>query len=142
MHYFVNGGGGAYLSLGAVLQWPGDPPTAEWAFYPEPRCGCPEDRMANPVVEATGLVVDGPLSGVAVLGRVSLGAVRLQRGAVLPELRRGPRRGLARRVRLLPYGVHGRLRWRDLSRSAVLGRMTGGTTTSPNGSFRCAEPST
>jgi hypothetical protein len=31
----------------------------------------------------------------------------------------------ARRVRLLPYGVHGRLRWRDLSRSAVLNSTTG-----------------
>ena len=32
----------------------------------------------------------------------------------------------ARRVRLLRYGVHGRLRWRDLSRSAVLNAGIGG----------------
>src|SRR5262249_11795249 len=34
VHYFVNGGGGAYLSLGTALDWPERPPTAEWAFYP------------------------------------------------------------------------------------------------------------
>ena len=32
----------------------------------------------------------------------------------------------ARRVRLLPHGVHGPLRWRDLSRSAVLNAASGG----------------
>src|SRR6185436_1911369 len=35
VHYFVNGGGGAYLSFGTSLQWPGKSPTAEWAFYPD-----------------------------------------------------------------------------------------------------------
>ena len=34
LHYFVNGGGGAFLSLGTSLEWPAKPPTAEWAFYP------------------------------------------------------------------------------------------------------------
>jgi hypothetical protein len=39
------------------------------------------------------------------------------------EVRVEPSQG---RVRLLPYGVHGRLRWRDLSRSAVLSAARGG----------------
>jgi hypothetical protein len=34
MHYFVNGGGGAYLSIGGALAWPEMAPTKEWAFYP------------------------------------------------------------------------------------------------------------
>ena len=36
VHHFVNGGGGAYLSIGGALSWPGAPPTQEWAFYPGP----------------------------------------------------------------------------------------------------------
>jgi len=36
VHHFVNGGGGAYLSIGGALSWPGAPPTQEWAFYPRP----------------------------------------------------------------------------------------------------------
>ena len=32
----------------------------------------------------------------------------------------------AKRVRLWPYGVHGRLRWRDISRAAAISTATGG----------------
>jgi uncharacterized membrane protein HdeD (DUF308 family) len=34
MHHFVNGGGGAYLSIGTALNFPKQPATADWAFYP------------------------------------------------------------------------------------------------------------
>jgi hypothetical protein len=34
MHHFVNGGGGAYLSMGTALSWPDQPPVNDWAFYP------------------------------------------------------------------------------------------------------------
>lgn len=34
MHHFVNGGGGAFLSLGTALVPPERMPTREWAFYP------------------------------------------------------------------------------------------------------------
>jgi uncharacterized membrane protein HdeD (DUF308 family) len=33
-HYFVNGGGGAYLSIGTSLDWPERPALADYAFYP------------------------------------------------------------------------------------------------------------
>ena len=33
-HYFVNGGGGAYLSIGGALAWPEPAPTRTWAYYP------------------------------------------------------------------------------------------------------------
>ncbi|HLL88584.1 MAG TPA: metallophosphoesterase, partial [Tepidisphaeraceae bacterium] len=32
--HFVNGGGGAYLSIGTALGWPADPPVPECGFYP------------------------------------------------------------------------------------------------------------
>jgi uncharacterized membrane protein HdeD (DUF308 family) len=34
MHHFVNGGGGAYLSIGTALDWPATPAVADYAFYP------------------------------------------------------------------------------------------------------------
>jgi hypothetical protein len=34
MHHFVNGGGGAYLSIGTALDFPKQPATSDWAFYP------------------------------------------------------------------------------------------------------------
>ena len=36
VHHFVNGGGGAYLSIGGALAWPEVLPTKTWAFYPGP----------------------------------------------------------------------------------------------------------
>lgn len=33
-HHFVNGGGGAYLSIGTALGFPKSPPVADWAIYP------------------------------------------------------------------------------------------------------------
>jgi 3',5'-cyclic AMP phosphodiesterase CpdA len=33
-HHFVNGGGGAYLSIGTALDWPAEPAFADYAFYP------------------------------------------------------------------------------------------------------------
>ncbi len=34
IHYFVNGGGGAYLSIGTALDWPARPALDDYAFYP------------------------------------------------------------------------------------------------------------
>ena len=36
MYHFVNGGGGAYLSIGTALTWPKQPPVRECGFYPRP----------------------------------------------------------------------------------------------------------
>jgi hypothetical protein len=34
MNHFVNGGGGAYLSIGTALDFPKEPAVGDWAFYP------------------------------------------------------------------------------------------------------------
>ena len=34
LHYFVNGGGGAYLSIGTALDWPKQAALGEYGFYP------------------------------------------------------------------------------------------------------------
>jgi uncharacterized membrane protein HdeD (DUF308 family)/3',5'-cyclic AMP phosphodiesterase CpdA len=34
LHYFVNGGGGAYLSIGTALDWPEHSAVSDYAFYP------------------------------------------------------------------------------------------------------------
>jgi predicted phosphodiesterase len=36
VYHFVNGGGGAYLSIGGALGWPDALPVETWAFYPAP----------------------------------------------------------------------------------------------------------
>ena len=51
-------------------------------------------RSTNALVEAAGVVVDAAVRRLAVLGGMALGRVRLQRRAVLPELRRSARRAI------------------------------------------------
>ncbi len=53
-----------------------------------------QDRGANTQVEMAGLVVDLTVQRLAVFRRMALGHLRLQRGAVFPELHRSARRAV------------------------------------------------
>ena len=87
VHYFVNGGGGAYLSFGTALSWPTRAPTTEGPTGSP--VGLRKDRDGFAVVETARVVVDHAVRRLAVFSRVVVGRVRLQRRAVLSELRRG-----------------------------------------------------
>jgi hypothetical protein len=82
MHHFVNGGGGAYLSLGTARKHGHQ----RMGVLSVRRSDCREDRGADPILEASGLVVDPPLQRLARIRRVALGGVRLQRRPILPKL--------------------------------------------------------
>ena len=95
VHHFVNGGGGAYLSFGVRLDWPaarGRRPTGR--TIPTAPRSRRRFEATNALVEAAGVVVDAGVRRLAVLSGMALGRLRLQRRAVLPELRRGPRRAI------------------------------------------------
>jgi len=67
VHYFVNGGGGAYQSFGTALAWPAQPPTAVWAFYPT------RSDVASKIIHAavSSLTELGRRIDVAVLDEVA-----------------------------------------------------------------------
>jgi hypothetical protein len=114
MHHFVNGGGGAYLSIGTALAWPGAAPVSDWAFYPSTdavhaKLDSETARWKWPVwwwIKRFGAWPVSPeaLSGVFDFNRApffqSFMEVRVE--------------GSARRVQLILHGVRGPLRWRDL----------------------------
>jgi hypothetical protein len=113
-HHFVNGGGGAYLSIGTALDWPARPPVEDWAFYPR------TDALAAKLeAEASGIVrpvwwwvrdlrgwptTVEMLSGVFDFNRApffqSFVEVRVERSRD--------------RVRYLLHGTRGPLAWQDL----------------------------
>ena len=75
-HYFVNGGGGAYLSIGTALDWPGPACARRLRVLSAHRCG----RRAkldsgDAALEMAGLVVDPAQRRVAVLGRSAVGGL-------------------------------------------------------------------
>jgi uncharacterized membrane protein HdeD (DUF308 family)/3',5'-cyclic AMP phosphodiesterase CpdA len=126
VQYFVNGGGGAYLSLGTGLDWPDRPLTPEWAYYP------PRDAIAakiqretpwwkRPAWWWTTRYHAWPFSSEYLSALFDYNVAPFFQSFFEIRVERS-----ANRVRLWPYGVHGRLRWRDLSRSAAIGIATGG----------------
>ena len=126
VQYFVNGGGGAYLSLGTSLDWPDRPVTSEWAFYPshDEIVGKVEARTPwwkRPAWWWTRKYHAWPFSSEYLSALFDYNVAPFFQSFVEVRVERS-----ANRVRLWPYGVHGRLRWRDLSRSAVITAATGG----------------
>jgi uncharacterized membrane protein HdeD (DUF308 family) len=125
VHYFVNGGGGAYLSLGSALQWPDMPPTPEWALYPSRQAVVGKIDLLTPWWKRpawwwTDRHHAWPFSAEYLSALFDYNVAPFFQSFV--EVRVEASEG---RARLLPYGVHGRLRWRDLARSAPLSAQTG-----------------
>jgi uncharacterized membrane protein HdeD (DUF308 family) len=120
MHHFVNGGGGAYLSIGTALDFPDRPPVADWAFYPR------TDRLQAKLDGETPLwkqpfwqwikwlkgwpVSVETLSGLFDFNRApffqSFMEVRVERSKA--------------RIVLNLHGAEGPLRWRDLQVGGAL----------------------
>jgi uncharacterized membrane protein HdeD (DUF308 family)/3',5'-cyclic AMP phosphodiesterase CpdA len=117
MHHIVNGGGGAYLSFGTALQWPAEPPTPEWAFYPSKASVVTKiDRYTPwwkwPFWQWTKHFGAWPYSAELLSAAFDYNVAPFFQSFVEVRVE-----GSANRVRLIPYGVHGRLGWADLEAS-------------------------
>jgi hypothetical protein len=122
MNHFVNGGGGAYISLGAALDWPAKDPVDVCGFYPradalKAKFDAQTPMLKRPFWWWIKRVNSWPaktetMSAVFNNNRApffqSFMEVRVE-GSHNPP-----------RVRLLLYGDAGRLRWRDLE---LMGRV-------------------
>jgi len=120
VHYFVNGGGGAYMSFGTALEWPSSPATSEWAFYPDRdavsrKIQTRTPRWKRPAWWWTTTFGGWPFSAEWMSAAFDYNVAPFFQSFI--EVRVEPS---ANRIRLLPYGVHGRLRWREVAHSATL----------------------
>jgi uncharacterized membrane protein HdeD (DUF308 family) len=114
LHHFVNGGGGAYLSIGTALNWPPTPPVADCAFYP--RTDALSAKLASqtplwkrPLWLWTQRFRAWPSSPEAISS-----AFDFNRAPFFQSFMEVRVEGAGRRVRLIPHGVQGPLRWREL----------------------------
>jgi hypothetical protein len=124
--FFVNGGGGAYLSLGTAFDWPAHPVTSEWAFYPSRDPLAQKIDMRTPWWKRpawywTTRFHAWPFSTEYLSALFDYNVAPFFQSFVEVRVERS-----TGRVRLMPYGIHGRLRWRDLSRSSVITTATSG----------------
>jgi len=114
MHHFVNGGGGAYLSTGTALDWPKSPPVPDCAYYPRTDALIAKLDSQTPGwklplwwwVKRIGAWPSSP--------EAMAGAFDFNRAPFFQSFVEVRVEGASNRVRIIPYGVHGPLRWQDL----------------------------
>jgi uncharacterized membrane protein HdeD (DUF308 family) len=120
MHHFVNGGGGAYLSIGTALNFPKQPAAADWAFYPR------ADRLRAKMDEETPLWKQPfwywikwfnawPFSVEALSGIFDFNRAPFFQSFMEVRVERSKKR-----VALILNGVHGPLQWRDLQTGGAI----------------------
>src|SRR5262249_24385469 len=119
-------GGGAYLSFGTALAWPAAPPTKEWAFYPDRQAVASKIEARTPWWKRpawwwTTSLGCWPISAEWMSAAFDYNVAPFFQSFVEVRVERS-----ANRVVLRPYGVHGRLRWRDISHSASLAAAAAG----------------
>jgi uncharacterized membrane protein HdeD (DUF308 family) len=114
MHHFVNGGGGAYLSIGTALDFPTEPATADWAFYPRTdHLSAKMDAEMPPWKQPFWYWIKWfnawPFSVEALSGIFDFNRAPFFQSFMEVRVERSKKR-----VVLVLNGVHGPLRWRDL----------------------------
>jgi uncharacterized membrane protein HdeD (DUF308 family)/3',5'-cyclic AMP phosphodiesterase CpdA len=119
VHHFVNGGGGAYLSFGTALSWPDRPPTANWAYYPgrdavTAKIEAETPWWKRPAWWWTKQFDAWPYSAEWLSAFFDYNVAPFFQSFF--EVKVEPS---ANRVRLIPYGVNGRLTWGEVSASGA-----------------------
>jgi hypothetical protein len=114
MYHFVNGGGGAYLSIGTALNWPKEPPVQECGFYPRADAltaslDANTPTWKRPLWYWVKHLDAWPSSPEAVAS-----AFNYDRAPFFQSFMEVRVEGTTGTVRFWLYGSNGRLRWRDL----------------------------
>ena len=116
VHHFVNGGGGAYLSFGTSLAWPKAAPTPEWAYYPArlpvmQKIDAMTPWWKRPAWWWTDRFAAWPFSAEWLSAAFDYNVAPFFQSFLVVRVE-----PTANRIVIVPYGVHDRLRWRDLDR--------------------------
>jgi len=114
MTHFVNGGGGAYLSIGTSLDWPTPAGTGDWAFYPGTDAVRTKLERETPPWKRPfwwwlTLANAWPSSP-----ETFSGIFDFNRAPYFQSFMEVRVEGSKNQVRLILYGADGPLRWRDL----------------------------
>src|SRR5436190_1403844 len=114
MLHFVNGGGGAYLSIGTALGFPDKPFTTEYAFYPRTDELTTKIRNEAPYWKMPFLAWMQWFHGYPFDAEMVSGAFDFNRAPFFQSFVEVSVERSQKRVRVLLYGVNGPLRWRDI----------------------------
>jgi hypothetical protein len=120
MYHFVNGGGGAYLSIGTPLDWPHTAAMPDCGFYPRrdalvEKLDRETPRWKAPLWWWAKRLRGWPLSAEALSAAFVFNRAPFFQSFMEVKVERAKER-----VRLIPYSVHGPLRWRDMEAFGAL----------------------
>ena len=114
MFHFVNGGGGAYLSIGTSVGFPGKPVLSDYAFYPRTDQLTAKIRNEAPFWKLPFLVWLERFQGYPFDQEMVSGAFDFNYAPFFQSFLEVSVERSQNRVRFLLYGVNGQLRWRDI----------------------------
>jgi uncharacterized membrane protein HdeD (DUF308 family) len=114
MFHFVNGGGGAYLSIGTAVGFPENPATRNYAFYPRTDEVTAKIRNEAPIWKYPFYWWMKWLHGYPFDDEMVSGAFDFNRAPFFQSFLEVSVERSQNRVRFLLYGVNGQLRWRDI----------------------------
>lgn len=120
MLHFVNGGGGAYLSVGTAVAFPEDPDMQDYAFYPRTdEVNAKLDRE-TPLWKKPFLIWMRRLGGYPFDSEMVSGAFDFNRAPFFQSFLEVRVERSLNRVRFVLYGVNGPLRWRDIQANGTV----------------------
>jgi uncharacterized membrane protein HdeD (DUF308 family) len=114
MLHFVNGGGGAYLSVGTAADFPKQPITSDYAFYPRTDELKKKIQKETPAWKLPFWWWMEYFGGYPFDSEMVSGAFDFNRAPFFQSFLEVSVEPSQNRVRFLLYGVNGRLRWRDI----------------------------
>ena len=120
MHHFVNGGGGAYLSLGAALTPEGTMPTDVFAHYPARGPLTAKIDALTPWYKRPAWVWTTKYNGWPFSAEWLSAAFDHNQAPFFQSFIEVVVERSTGTVRLIPHGVDGRLKWSDFGRSPGL----------------------
>jgi len=114
MFHFVNGGGGAYLSIGSSVGFPADPITPNYTLYPRADEVTTKINNEAPFWKKPFLIWLERFKGWPFGQEMVSGAFDFNRAPFFQSFLEIKVERSQNRVRLLLWGVNGQLRWRDV----------------------------
>ena len=120
VRHFVNGGGGAYLSFGTSLDWPKSPVTEEWAIYPSRQQVVSKIDATAPFWKRPAWFWTRQFGGWPFSAEWLSAAFDSNQAPFFQSFLEIKVEPSQQRLRLIPWGVNGRLKYSDLQRSSLM----------------------
>jgi len=114
MHHFVNGGGGAYLSIGAAMAPADTRPAKDWAIYPSRGPLIYKIDSLTPKWKYPAWMWLKKYNGYPFSAEWLSAAFDYNQAPYFQSFMEIKVERSRNRIRLIPYGIHGQLRWKDL----------------------------